>query len=512
MKFFIYIVACVAVFAFPASLYGSKTVALGEIFSALGNRDRRVRAEGLLSAVEKNPAYCENILAYLETDLNNLPIEKSLAARLLTLWKNNPGNMKIALLAFNYCQRANSNEKELFTLLEKSFSVVNFAALQKKPDMLITFKLCNDYLQMLLDTGNFDAGDKFFERHLANAGKCRELLLGKALHFYWITAFRVEKTAPHFRDHNKNQGVWTKKYNEILTQLRAGEKNLNYTDSAARLQLYLSHRLPETPSYARHFYNKFKSHDDKIREITGFIIQTVVQHQDTLLLGEVINLLDSEPLMQVQFYSLCGDSANIRKIMENLSGNQKQIAQFHLLFTEKKYEETAELFTSISKFLPLNYFTATAISTSIFAGKKQHCWYKMRDFCAGKINSPEIANALAYTAAEFGIELEYAEKLLISAVNAEPDNHAYLDSLAWCKFKQGKFAEAEQLIAHAMDIALPSEMSPTMLFHAAQIKHALKRDKKIINDLVQTALHINGQSPDIEFDCKAAEIFMEKIK
>ncbi len=59
--------------------------------------------------------------------------------------------------------------------------------------------------------------------------------------------------------------------------------------------------------------------------------------------------------------------------------------------------------------------------------------------------NPEDAhgcNFYGYLLADFNRELDLAEKLVGKALTDEPDNPAYLDSMAWIRYRQGRYAEA----------------------------------------------------------------------
>ena len=51
-------------------------------------------------------------------------------------------------------------------------------------------------------------------------------------------------------------------------------------------------------------------------------------------------------------------------------------------------------------------------------------------------------NFYGYLLADFNQELDLAEQLIKKALAQEPDNAAYLDSLAWVRFRQGRYQEA----------------------------------------------------------------------
>ena len=53
------------------------------------------------------------------------------------------------------------------------------------------------------------------------------------------------------------------------------------------------------------------------------------------------------------------------------------------------------------------------------------------------------SNDLGYTWADEGKNLDGAERLVRVAVDAEPDNQSFLDSLGWVLYKRSKFSEAQ---------------------------------------------------------------------
>ncbi len=60
------------------------------------------------------------------------------------------------------------------------------------------------------------------------------------------------------------------------------------------------------------------------------------------------------------------------------------------------------------------------------------------------------------------------------AVEAEPDNAAYLDSLGWVLFRLGRFEEARPHLEKAVEL-LGEELDPTVLDHLGDVMAALKR-------------------------------------
>ncbi|HEU5069621.1 MAG TPA: tetratricopeptide repeat protein [Verrucomicrobiae bacterium] len=103
---------------------------------------------------------------------------------------------------------------------------------------------------------------------------------------------------------------------------------------------------------------------------------------------------------------------------------------------------------------------------------------------------PEAANYLGFMWAERGENLERARALIDQAVKAEPDNSAYLDSLAWVLFKQGRAQEALPVMLHAIAQAQEDhEMDATLYDHLGDI-YAAQGDATKARDAWTKALNL----------------------
>ncbi len=92
------------------------------------------------------------------------------------------------------------------------------------------------------------------------------------------------------------------------------------------------------------------------------------------------------------------------------------------------------------------------------------------DFRKGLALDPDnasIENDLGYMYADRGIKLDEAVTILKKAVNADPQNYAFLDSLAWAYYKQGQYAMAEDFERRASQ-RMTSD--PTLLDHLGEIE------------------------------------------
>ena len=63
---------------------------------------------------------------------------------------------------------------------------------------------------------------------------------------------------------------------------------------------------------------------------------------------------------------------------------------------------------------------------------------------------PDALNSLGYLYAEESINLEEAEEMIKKALLYQPNNGAYIDSLGWVHFKQGRYEEAIQELEQAV--------------------------------------------------------------
>jgi tetratricopeptide (TPR) repeat protein len=63
----------------------------------------------------------------------------------------------------------------------------------------------------------------------------------------------------------------------------------------------------------------------------------------------------------------------------------------------------------------------------------------------------QALNYLGYMLADRGVRLDEAFQMIKKAVDQEPNNGAYLDSLGWVYFRQGKYSDAESILIKAVE-------------------------------------------------------------
>jgi tetratricopeptide (TPR) repeat protein len=73
-------------------------------------------------------------------------------------------------------------------------------------------------------------------------------------------------------------------------------------------------------------------------------------------------------------------------------------------------------------------------------------------------NNSGALNYLGYSLADRNVRLDEAYQMVKKAVDLEPDNPAFMDSLAWVYYRQGKLKEAEGLLVRALEMTKDATM------------------------------------------------------
>ncbi len=125
--------------------------------------------------------------------------------------------------------------------------------------------------------------------------------------------------------------------------------------------------------------------------------------------------------------------------------------------------------------------------------------FKMSDSLYEKALEIDSANALiannyAYSLSERGIKLDRALELAKFAVEKEPENSSYLDTIGWVYFKLGKYSKAEEFIKKAIEI----DKNNAVLFdHLADV-YSKQNKKEKAKKYWQKALDIDPTMTEVQ--------------
>ncbi|NOZ79203.1 MAG: tetratricopeptide repeat protein [Acidobacteria bacterium] len=164
----------------------------------------------------------------------------------------------------------------------------------------------------------------------------------------------------------------------------------------------------------------------------------------------------------------------------------------HVLAAVKRWEDVArEAKTALRRFPwdhDLMFSRAAALER---LGRLDEGAKLFQEILAKDPDDALSANYLGYMWADAGKHLPEALKLISHAVELEPDNGAYLDSLGWVYFKMGKLEEAEQWLRRALQKMQPDG---TVLAHLGEVLAARGKTDEARQTLEQ-ALAMGCEKP-----------------
>ena len=125
-------------------------------------------------------------------------------------------------------------------------------------------------------------------------------------------------------------------------------------------------------------------------------------------------------------------------------------------------------------------------------------------------NHAGACNDLGFEWADEGKNLPRAEALIRVAVDAEPDNGAFLDSLGWVLYKRGNFDEAQKYLQQSIGPAAYPD--PVVLDHLGDTLYRLSRTEDA-RQTWQRSLNGLGESDTDRADMKQLRLqLLQKIK
>ncbi|HKQ86315.1 MAG TPA: tetratricopeptide repeat protein [Candidatus Acidoferrales bacterium] len=214
-----------------------------------------------------------------------------------------------------------------------------------------------------------------------------------------------------------------------------------------------------------------------------------------------------------------GDAAEGTKLLENMlhgngNGNDAQV-----------YLQIAQVQAQSKKYAEAEQSAQKAQEVAQRPDQKQSAWFMLGDIYnrqkkydeaaaefqkildADPSNTSNIAvqtlNYYGYMLADRGVRLDEAQSMIQKAVDQDPNSYAYLDSLGWVYYKQGKYTQAEDYLRRA--IAIEGD-DPTVLSHLGDVYIKLGQDQQAADALEKSAAQWRNVLPaDYEPD-KANEV------
>lgn len=124
-------------------------------------------------------------------------------------------------------------------------------------------------------------------------------------------------------------------------------------------------------------------------------------------------------------------------------------------------------------------------------------------------NAADAYNYLGYMWAEQNSHLEEAEDAVKHALELDPNNGAYIDSLAWVKYRQGKFDDALTTLQRAIQNLKRDD--PVVFDHLGDINAQLNRVPQAV-EAWQRALALDPQNKTVAEKIEGAKTKMSKSR
>jgi tetratricopeptide (TPR) repeat protein len=115
-------------------------------------------------------------------------------------------------------------------------------------------------------------------------------------------------------------------------------------------------------------------------------------------------------------------------------------------------------------------------------------------------NNAGALNYLGYTLADRNVRLDEAEQLISKAVDLDPDNGAYLDSLGWVHYRQNRLDQAADELRQALD---RYKKDPTVHDHLAEVYFKQGKFREAVQEWELSVSEMKTASPS---DMDAVEL------
>ena len=134
-------------------------------------------------------------------------------------------------------------------------------------------------------------------------------------------------------------------------------------------------------------------------------------------------------------------------------------------------------------------------------GRDDEALAAMEAAAAAAGEDASMSNNLGYMYANRGIRLEQAERMIRTALAESPRETAFLDSLAWVFYKQGRFADAARIFEQLVSDKMRETHDPVMFDHAGDTAWRLGQSDRAV-DLWRRAAELAAEAEYPSADVK----------
>jgi predicted Zn-dependent protease len=118
-------------------------------------------------------------------------------------------------------------------------------------------------------------------------------------------------------------------------------------------------------------------------------------------------------------------------------------------------------------------------------------------------------NDLGYFWANDGIRLEQADAMIRKAIDNEPNNSAFLDSVGWLCYKEAKFGEAATWLQKA--VTMPGGRESEVMQHLGDALYRVGRKAEAMEWWVQAEAQLAGRIEPLSKDERRLKAYLDQV-
>lgn len=500
----------------PAGNIDLRPQALEFYIRAMMEKDPAKRLPDLLKSLELDPDAAMPLQMILEIRrAQKPPLNIQAAEGLLAIAEKHPRNLRLNALAV---RSALGIHPKLQEQAKKAAANAIAMAEDTRPDRAY-LELLGLHLQDLLEQEKFE--------------EARELLAGaidrsdppEALLYEWTADIcrRAARVAPAERRWlgllASEKELWLDRHREAVSAVRLTDPDLaDFPAVEQRVRFYLRMRCPaDALRMAESAVKKFPGNTDGAYLQVTTLLRLRRYQEAYKLAGKLVKVSPVSPQclrLLAESALRCGEYTQaLQTGRKLLAVEKKENSRFFIvtaLILAQKWDEAQkeialvknpEFLLSLTSMLQArqknwdtylarlrklqknpNYKGGDAVYITMLPIAEQtrdvklldECWQNMEKL--GSLKDPGNANNVGYVAAALNHRLEEAGKLIKFALESEPDNGAYMDSMAWYLYRIGDYHQAWEYIQKSLEAMEDEPSFGVACDHAGDI--ALKLGKK----------------------------------
>ena len=475
----------------------------GDLAAALAETVPADRVGALVRALERTEAASPTLIRCLEAELASGD-HRAVTRRLLEVWRTRPADLRCANLALWYSLRQQIPVAELQILCRATLKAAELPRLEPE-EREIFFRQLHFYLATLLESREVPAAADFCDlmtgRFPHDPG-----LAHSAARLYVHECFLDTDTAPGMRN-------WTElgadnRWKARLLRLRRNADAMRVSDAVgAEAFCLLAVELHDAELLDRALAIR-----SEVPVVKGSGGAELPEIGIRMRMPELCR--DASPEVLPLALAAAGDIPGAEKALADVSAETIRDDLRLLVCGFKRDDAEIRRLVREEKIRPRSPQAFAAVCGAAMRLKDTDLLDKLLaeiDPDKPETLPPEVANALGFTCAELNHRLPLAERLIGAALRSEPKNFGYLDSRAWLLFRQGKAAEARQVIGKAIRCRRPTDAVAVLLLHAADIELAASGDRTAAREYLNRAERMVGERQD-DYDYDRAKQLRELLK